>query len=124
MFRPLYLQGKSSWYVLDRRLGGLQSWSGRGGKEKNSQPLRGLELLIIQSISQRCTTELPRLFSKRFPLLKFRESLVPFSPNPLSSGLLSKDAKIKMYGIIILPVVLYGCETFSQYKERTRTEGV
>jgi hypothetical protein len=27
---------------LDRRLGGLQSQSGRGGEEKNSQPLPGL----------------------------------------------------------------------------------
>jgi len=28
---PLYDQGKSPWYALDRRLGGLQSRSGRGG---------------------------------------------------------------------------------------------
>jgi len=36
---PLYPQGKSPWYPLDRRLGGLQSPSGRGGEEKNSQSL-------------------------------------------------------------------------------------
>jgi hypothetical protein len=29
--QPLYLQGKSPWYPLDRRLGGPQSRSGRGG---------------------------------------------------------------------------------------------
>jgi len=33
--------------------------------------------------------------------------------NLLSSKLLSKNLKIKMYRIIILPVVLYGCETWS-----------
>ena len=33
--------------------------------------------------------------------------------NRLSSSLLSKNLKIKMYRIIILPVVLYGCETWS-----------
>ena len=33
--------------------------------------------------------------------------------NLLSSRLLSKNLKIKMYRIIILPVVLYGCETWS-----------
>jgi hypothetical protein len=33
-----YPQGKSPWYLLDRRLGGLQSRYGRGGEEKNSQP--------------------------------------------------------------------------------------
>jgi len=33
--------------------------------------------------------------------------------NLLSSGLLSKNLKIKIYRTIILPVVLYGCETWS-----------
>jgi hypothetical protein len=36
--------GKSLWYPLDRRLGGPQSRSGRGGEEKNSQPTPGIEL--------------------------------------------------------------------------------
>jgi hypothetical protein len=31
-------QGKSPCYPMDRRLGGPQSRSGRGGEEKNSQP--------------------------------------------------------------------------------------
>jgi hypothetical protein len=39
-------------------LGGPQSRSGRGGEEKNSQPLPGLEPPIIQLVAQRCTTEL------------------------------------------------------------------
>ena len=33
--------------------------------------------------------------------------------NLLSSNLLSKNLKIKIYRTIILPVVLYGCETWS-----------
>ena len=33
--------------------------------------------------------------------------------NLLSSSLLSKRLKIKIYRTIILPVVLYGCETWS-----------
>ena len=33
--------------------------------------------------------------------------------NLLSSRLLPKNVKIKIYGTIILPVVLYGCETWS-----------
>ena len=33
--------------------------------------------------------------------------------NLLSSRLLSKDIKIMIYRVIILPVVLYGCETWS-----------
>jgi hypothetical protein len=33
--------------------------------------------------------------------------------NLLSSGLLSKNLKIKIYRAVILPAVLYGCETWS-----------
>ena len=33
--------------------------------------------------------------------------------NLITSSLLSKNIKIKIYRIIILPVVLYGCETLS-----------
>ena len=33
--------------------------------------------------------------------------------NLLSTSLLSKNVKIKIYRTIILPVVLYGCETWS-----------
>jgi hypothetical protein len=40
--RPLYPQGKSPLYLVDMRLGGPHSRSGRGGEEKNSQPLPGL----------------------------------------------------------------------------------
>jgi hypothetical protein len=59
--RPLYSQEKSPWYPLDRRMGGSQSRSGRGGEEKNSYPLPGLEPLIIQPVAQRYTTELSLL---------------------------------------------------------------
>jgi hypothetical protein len=34
---------KSPWYPLDRMLGGLQSRSGHGSEEKNSQPPPGIE---------------------------------------------------------------------------------
>jgi hypothetical protein len=47
--------------ALYQRLGRSQSWSGRGGEEKNSEPLPGLEPLIIQPETQRYTTELSRL---------------------------------------------------------------
>jgi hypothetical protein len=61
--RPLYPQGENPWYPLDRRLGGPQSRSGSDGKEKNSQPLPGLDLPIMQRVDQRYTTELSRLQS-------------------------------------------------------------
>jgi hypothetical protein len=42
--------------------------------------------------------------------------------NPLSSSFLSKNIKIKIYRTVILPVVLYGCETWSHTAGGTYTE--
>jgi hypothetical protein len=44
---------------------------------------------------------------------KFGECLLPFVQSLLSSRLLSRNIKVKIYKTIILPVVLYGCETRS-----------
>jgi hypothetical protein len=45
--------------------------------------------------------------------------------NLVSSRLLSRNLKIRIYETIILPVVLYGCETcVSDIKGGTQTEGV
>ena len=45
--------------------------------------------------------------------------------NLLSSSLLSKSLKIKIYRTIIMPVVLYGCETWSLIlMEERRLESV
>jgi hypothetical protein len=54
---PLYPQGKSPWYLLDRRLGEPQSRSGRGGEEKNFQPPPGIEprTPIVQPVTQSYT---------------------------------------------------------------------
>jgi len=45
--------------------------------------------------------------------LKLRNACYHSVQNRLSSSLLSKNLKIKSYRTIILPVVLYGCETWS-----------
>jgi hypothetical protein len=39
--------------------------------------------------------------------------MLPFGPDLLSSCRLSKNVKIRIYKTIILPVVLYVCETLS-----------
>ena len=41
------------------------------------------------------------------------ECFLSFSADSLSSSLLTKNLKIKIYRTIILPIVLYGCETWS-----------
>jgi hypothetical protein len=52
MPRPLYPR---------ERAPGIQSRSGRGGEERNSHHLSGIEPTIIQPVAQCCTTELSRL---------------------------------------------------------------
>jgi hypothetical protein len=59
--RSLYPQGKSPRYPLDRKLGGPQGRYQRDDKKKNSEPLPGLEIPIIQPVAQRYTAELSRL---------------------------------------------------------------
>jgi len=44
--------------------------------------------------------------------------------NLLSSSLLSKNIKIKIHSTIILPVVVYGCETWSLTLREERRLGV
>ena len=46
----LYLCTNRSPHLLNRRLGGPQSWSGRFGEEKNLLPLPGIEPHITQSL--------------------------------------------------------------------------
>jgi len=48
---PLYFQGRSPWYPLNRRLGGPQSHSGHDIKKGNSQPLPGIKLFSSESSS-------------------------------------------------------------------------
>jgi hypothetical protein len=47
--------------------------------------------------------------------------LLSFRAEFLSSSLLSKNVNIKIYRTVILPVVLYGCETWSlTFREECR----
>jgi hypothetical protein len=50
--------------------------------------------------------------------------LLPFSPGPFISCLLSKNIKIGIYITIILPVVLCGCETWSLTLRKEHRLGV
>jgi hypothetical protein len=61
--RSLYPQGKSTCYLLYRKLGGPQSRCRAGSEEKNFQPLLELEPPIIQLVAQSYTTELSRLLN-------------------------------------------------------------
>jgi hypothetical protein len=72
--RPLFPQWKSTWYPLDRRLGGPQSRSGRGGEEKNSQPPPGIEPSNPDRPARSLVaipTELSRLFASHSSVIHF-----------------------------------------------------
>jgi len=48
--RPLYRQGKISWYPLDGRLGGPQRRSGHGVEEKNSMYMSFCDLSTFLAV--------------------------------------------------------------------------
>jgi hypothetical protein len=74
--QPLYSQGKSPWYPLDRRLGGPQSRSGCCGEEKNSQPPPGIEPRCSSQQPVSIPTELPGLSLLQAYKRSFYESTV------------------------------------------------
>ena len=47
---------------------------------------------------------------RNYEQIEVRECLLSFGAESLSSSLLSKNVKVKIYRTIILPVVFYGCE--------------
>jgi hypothetical protein len=56
--QPLYPQGKSPVYPLNRGLGGPQSWFG-GCRKEEVLTQSGLELLVIQPVPEAILTALP-----------------------------------------------------------------
>jgi hypothetical protein len=60
--RPLYPQGESSRYPLDRRLRGPHSRSGRYGEEKNPLPLPAIELYSSAFQTEAIPAELSTIF--------------------------------------------------------------
>jgi hypothetical protein len=67
--QPLFFLGKSHWYPLNRRLGGLQSQTGYSGEQKNLLPFSGtkhkssvfqpMAIIIPTMLSLCCKTYLP-----------------------------------------------------------------
>ena len=85
---------------------------------------QGVEQLGIRRNCLRCgSSRLLYLFTRRvikrvvviIEAYRFDQEMlgIILGQNLLSSSLLSKNIKIKIYRTIILPVVLYGCETWS-----------
>jgi hypothetical protein len=59
--QPLYPQGKIPHYPMYRRLGGTQSRSGRGGKEKKSNPGRPTRTLVT-IMTELCKLYVPQKY--------------------------------------------------------------
>jgi hypothetical protein len=81
--RPLYTQGKSLWYPLDRRLGGPQSCSGHGSEEKNSHPRResNPRTPIVQSVAQRQRNFTFITYNKEHSQLRYSVHYTDWSPH-------------------------------------------
>ena len=95
--------GKELWHPLNMRPGELQSQCGRVWRRENLLPQPGSSTEVNM-----------RAITTRIRDLNADKAEVHHSvQNLLSSRLLSKNVKIKIHRTIILPVVLYGCGTWS-----------
>jgi hypothetical protein len=121
--RLLCSQGKSPWYPLDRRLGGPHSRAGRGGEEKHSQPLLGLEPPIIQPVVQRYTTELSLSYpvhmyvpfnnfrKNRRKSRKFNMNIMPLRSHRLSNCQLPNITNTSDHTLVAFPHLCLGIPT-------------
>jgi hypothetical protein len=105
---PLYPQGKSPWYPLDRRLSGPQNRSEHGGEEKNSEFLPGLEPPIIHILI---------VFTRSLELFKLLITPIKGSEYrrvyPKVPGLAAWSENYKWYSSLPLgAVVSLFCESF------------
>jgi hypothetical protein len=103
--RPPYPQGKSPWYPLDRRLVRPQSRSGRGGEEKNSHSVPGLEPPIIQPVAQHYTAELSWLL----PVHTFLRSTLTLHFHLRLRGFFPSGFPTKIVYTLLISFILAAC---------------
>jgi hypothetical protein len=92
---PLYPQGKSPWYPLNRRLGGLRAVLDAVVKRKIPSPRResNPRTPIIQPVAQRYTTELSRLLSV-YPYNKKQQRVVFVKSTLANIGFLNQIPQV------------------------------
>jgi hypothetical protein len=98
--RPLYHRGNNPWYPLDRRLGGLQTQSGRNGGVEILAPLRKSNSypLIIQPIRNSYTNcAIPAL---PVPTSKTINFYAPYTKSVFPEVTATLDKNMKFYDLV------------------------
>ena len=118
---------------LPRRQHVIPKWSLRPGRQGGEGGSRSIALTFLNldaGCGSGCSEPLPTRFTRNIPSTHLKEKQNSIQEeiksrlksgndcchsvqNLLASSLLSKNIKIKIYRNIILPVVVYGCETWS-----------
>jgi sorting nexin-29 len=97
---------KTKYLVMSRDQNAGQTWYVQIGN-KSSETVEQFKYLETTLTNQNS------IHAEMKSRLKSGNACYDSVQNLLSSSLLSKNVKIKIYRTIILPVVLYGCETWS-----------
>jgi len=121
---------KGHWCPLNRRLGGPQRWSGRGGEEKNSHPLQGLEPPIIQSVSRLTPSSIFfKIYQNQYYyVISFTLQLTlslrndPHAPYPLDSEEKVHSFSWKLYSV--RPALSVYCVTLHSRQQQKKCPGV
>jgi hypothetical protein len=106
--RPLYPQGKSPWYPLDRRLGGPQSHSGCGGEEKNSQPPPAILILSPHLHLDLPSGLLPSVFDQHFVYIShlYAPPIPPFFSVQVMELLIMQTSPAFHHSLLLGPNIL------------------